>query len=283
MWIFNLIFCKIFDFIFYAFRSLSPWFGMFVISFLTALLLLLIYRYTSNQEGIKKIKNKIKAHLLELRLFKDSLSTTFQAQGKLYVCLFKYMGYNLKPFLVMIIPFILILIQINFWFSYDSLSVGEITLLKMKLTEGNNLLDADISVRPSSGVIIETSPLRIEEEQEIDWRIRAEEKGTHDLIFNVNGQKVIKKAVVKAKALAKISPIKVQSNFLEELLYPMESPIGKEMSVKSIEIIYPNKDMNLFGWKVHSFFGWNFHWIIAWFILSVILGFALKGIFKVEL
>ncbi len=275
MWIFNLIFGKIFDFIFFAFRSLNPWAGMVVISFLTGIFMLIIYRYTSNQDGIKRIKNKIKAHLLELRLYKDSLRTTFQAQGNLFLSTFKYMSLNLVPLLFMIVPIILILIQCNFWFGYESLEVGETALLKVKLTKEMNVLDVDVSVEPAAGVVLETPPLRIEEEKEIDYRIRAKEKGFHDLTININDQKIVKKVSVEGKPLAKISPIKVQRSFLDELLYPMEPPIGKDVPVESVELAYPLKYMN--------FFGWNMHWIIAYFILSIIFGFAFKGVFKVEL
>ena len=31
------------------------------------------------------------------------------------------------------------------------------------------------------------------------------------------------------------------------------------------------------------FLGWTMHWLIAFFLLSIIFGFALKGLFKVEI
>jgi len=40
MWVFNSIFGKIFEILFIPFRSMSPWVGMIIISFLTALLML---------------------------------------------------------------------------------------------------------------------------------------------------------------------------------------------------------------------------------------------------
>ena len=55
MWTFNRIFGKIFDLLFIPFRNMNPWVGMAIISFLTGLLMLVIFRYTSNQAGIKKV------------------------------------------------------------------------------------------------------------------------------------------------------------------------------------------------------------------------------------
>lgn len=275
MWIFNSIFGKIFEFIFIPFRNLSPWIGMILISLLTGLLMLLIFRYTSNQEGIKRVKNKIKAHLLEIRLFKDSLALSLKAQGNILRSNIRYIGYSGKPMLVMIIPLILILIQLNFWFAYQSLRPGEVTILKVKLQEGQNILDLDLKVEFPPSLAIETPPLRIEEQQEINWRLRAREKGLHSLTFEINGQSFTKKIAVAQKPLTRISPLKVQRNFIDELFNPVEAPLSKDIPVKSIEIKYPAKNMNLFGWHIH--------WIIVYFALSIIFGFALKGVFKVEI
>lgn len=248
---------------------------MILISLITGLLMLVVFRYTSNQVGIRNVKNKIKAHLLELRLFKDSLALSLKAQGSILRYNLKYIGYSGKPLLVMIIPLILILIQLNFWFAYQSLEPGEATILKLKLKEGQNILDLDISVEPTPSLTIETPPLRIEEGKEINWRLRPADKGLHTLTFRINGKTFIKRVAVAQKPLSKISPLKVQRNFIDELFNPGEAPLSKDLPVKSIEVKYQAKNMNLFGWHIH--------WIIAYFVLSIIFGFAFKGILKVEI
>ena len=131
MWSFNSIFGRLFEFIFFPFRNMSPWIGMIFISFLTALLMLFIFRFTSNQQGIRQVKKKIIAHLLELRLFKDSLSITLKAQGNILRYNLKYIGYSAKPMLVLIIPIFLILVQLNLWFGYQDLAPGQKAILKI--------------------------------------------------------------------------------------------------------------------------------------------------------
>lgn len=133
MWFINSILGHLFSVLFFPFRHLNPWFGMVFVSLLTGLLMLVIFRLTSNQEGIKRVKDKIKAHLLELRLFKDNLNISLKAQGQILRHNFRYIGYSLKPMLVMMIPLILILVQLNFWFGYKPLRPGESAILKVKL------------------------------------------------------------------------------------------------------------------------------------------------------
>jgi len=275
MWIFNSILGKIFEILFIPFRNMNPWVAMIVVSLLTALLMLLVYRYTSNQKGIKKVKNKIKAHLLEIRLFKDSMSISLKAQGKILLANFRYIALNFKPLLVMIIPIILIIIQLNFWFGYDSLKQGQATLLKVKLEDGYNPLQQNIALDPSSDIKIETDPLRIEEDYEVNWRISPQSKGNHDLNVVIGSHSITKSFASELRALSRISPIRYNHNFINNLLYPMERPIPKDLPVKSIEVIYPVRYLNLFGL--------NIHWLIAFFALSIIFGFAFKGVMKVEI
>ncbi|UCE42723.1 MAG: hypothetical protein JSV17_07150 [Candidatus Aminicenantes bacterium] len=275
MWIFNSAFGKIFDALFLPFRDMSPWVGMILVSFLTGLLMLFVFKWTSNQQGIQKVKNRIKAHLLELRLFKDSLSQSLRSQGNILRCNLKYISYSAKPMLVMILPLILIIIQLNFWFGYESLTPNESTILKIKLAEDQNPLEAQIAVQPSSGLVMETLPLRIEESQEINWRFSATQGGMQEFTVTIDGETVTKKVAVAQKPLSKISPQKPDNNFLDQVLYPVEAPIKSQVPIKTIEIQYPSKSMNLFGWEIH--------WIIAYFVLSIIFGFAFKGVFKVQI
>ncbi|MBN2245998.1 MAG: hypothetical protein JW755_09145 [Candidatus Aminicenantes bacterium] len=274
MWIFNSFLQKIFDVIFYPFRGMSPWVGMIVISLLSVFLILFIFKHTSNQTGIRKVKDKIKAHLLELRLYKDNLSISLKAQGNILRQNSKYIAYSAKPMLFMIIPIILIIAHTNFWFSYASLEPGQKTLVKVKLKENYDPLETDIRLEPSPAYVIETPPLRILEENEIDWRISALETGEHDLVFSVAGNNLKKSLSVQASPLSRISPVKLQKNFIDELINPTESPIDENLPIKSVEILYPTKNMN--------FLGLGIHWLIVYFILTIILGFSLKSVFKVE-
>lgn len=275
MWIFNTIFGKLFEVLFLPFKNMNPWIPMIVISLLTVALVLFIYKYTSNQEGIKKTKNRIKAHLLELRLFQDSMSVSLKAQGNILRANFKYLGYNSKPLLVMIIPFILIVVQLDFWFAYESFSLKQNTILRVKLGEEISLMDMKIDIKTSSGIVLETPPLRIEESNEINWRIRAEEIGVHEITITADGQEYTKSFSVGQNKLNRLSPLRTRKNFFRELFNPAESPLPKSSPIEFIEITYPSKKMNLFGLRIH--------WIIAYLALTFIIGFSLKGFFKIEI
>jgi hypothetical protein len=242
MWTFNSIFGKIFDLFFLPFRGLSsPWWGMLVVSVLTGLLMLFIFKFTSNQSGIRRAKDRIKAHLLEMRLYNESLRSQFKA----------------------------------FWFAYASLAPGQAALLKVTVKESINPLETDIRLQPAPGLTIETPPLRIEEEGEVDWRISFTEAGVHTLDIMVGSEHFSKTVAVAERPLSRLSPRRVEKRFWEELFYPTEPPLDKSSAVSRIEVAYPTSGL--------PFLGWNMHWLIAFFILSVLFGFSLKGLFKVEI
>jgi uncharacterized membrane protein (DUF106 family) len=275
MGIVNGVFGGIIGVLLLPFRGLPPWCGMIFVSLLTAFLMLEIFRLTSDQEGIRKAKNAIKARLLEIRLFKDNLRISFRAQGAILRANLKYMACNAKPMLVMIVPLVFILAQLNLWFGAATLKPGETTLVKVKLAADADPLAVDVGIEPSTGLAIETPAVRIPDEHEIDWRIRAPEKGPASLTFYVAGRTIEKPVAVAGKPLTKVSTTTVGRSFLKRLLYPGEKPLPRDTPVTSIEILYPAKQL--------GFLGLNVHWLVAYFALSIIFGFAFKGVFKVEI
>ena len=62
---------------------LPGWLSAMAIAAVTGLLLLWVFKYTSNQRAIKRARDDVNAHLLALKLFKESTSVTLQAQGRI--------------------------------------------------------------------------------------------------------------------------------------------------------------------------------------------------------
>lgn len=275
MAILNAILGTVFDLVIAPFRTLNPWIAMAVVSVLTGLLMLAVFRWTSNQDGIRRSKDAIKAHLLELRLYNDSLAQQLRSQGRILRANGRYFGHALRPMLVMMVPVLLILVQLNLRFGSRPLAPGETALLKVKLTAGHNPIDAGIVLEAPPGVAVETQALRIEEDREIDWRLRAVAPGTHQLTIRLGAEAFTKTVVVGGRGLVGIPNLKPGASFLDRVLNPGEPPVPKGVPVESVEVTHPERRLDLLGLRVH--------WLVAYFILSIVFGFALKGVFKVEI
>jgi uncharacterized membrane protein (DUF106 family) len=274
MGVVNSVFGAIADAFFAPFRPFGPWAGMIAVSLAVGVLMLAIFKKTSNQSEIKRVKNIIKAHLLEIRLYKSDLGQSFRSQGAILGANFRYMGHALRPMLVMFIPVLFILAQINLRYGADALSLEGQALVKMTLIEGTSALGTPITLAAPAGIVVETPPLRIEDEREVSWRIRGAAAGVHRLTFEVGGTTVEKFAVVALPAPSKIPSLRSRK-FFDLVLSPGEDPLPKNLPVETIEIVYPAARLAVFGLHVH--------WLVAFFVLSILFGFALKGVFKVEI
>lgn len=271
----NSVVGAVFDVLFAPFRALPPAAAMAFISLLTGLLMLFIFKKTSNQAGILRAKNLIKAHLLELRLYKNDFGQTMRSQGRILLANGRYLGHALKPMLVMFIPILIILFQLEAWFGVRSLRIGETAIVKVTLETSRDPLQTPVTLTaPSGGVVVETPPLRIEEGSEIDWRIRAVTPGLYKLAIELPGETFTKSLAVEGRPLTRLTPRRVRRG-LDELTYPGEKAILRTSPITRVEVTYPSSRLNFFGWRMH--------WLVAFFLLSLVFGFGLKGVFKVEI
>ena len=87
----------------------------------------------SNQRGIERAKNAIKVHLLEIRLFKEDILVVVGATSRILLKNGLYLGHNMLPMLVMIVPMMTILFQLEAHYAHDPLPVGSVNLLTVEL------------------------------------------------------------------------------------------------------------------------------------------------------
>ena len=237
--------------------------------------MLLIFRYTSNQEAIRKTKDKIRAYIFELRLFKDELPIVLSAQKKIFTQNMKYMTYAVKPMLFMIVPLALILIQLEGWYGFKALVPEESAVVSLKLSDAGSEVMNQINMTAGKGLVIDSPALRIPGENEVNWRIRAKEFGSHNLAFKVDGYSFDKEVQVFDSGLRRVTPASFKSPFWNFALNPGERAIPDNPYVEEITVAYPLNSIKVYKWGVH--------WLVVLLVLSIVFGFALKGVFKVEI
>ncbi len=248
-----------------------PWIGLTLVSALTGVVLLAIYRYTSNQRGIKQVKNHILAHLLEVVLYRDQMRVVVRAQARLVVDNLRYLGHALVPLAFMIVPVGLMLVQLDLRYGHRPLRVGDSAIIAVKLDPGSNL-DVIILTTPE-GVEIETDSLRMPALNEVDWRVKAMTVGKHQLRISSGGEEVTKEIVV-GEGAERVSVARVGPGIWQQFLHPGERPIPAGGPVKAISVSYAGAMLDLLGRPVH--------WVWVWLIISMAFGYALKGPLRVQ-
>ena len=261
------------------FRPVMGWFGsasalidILLWSILGGVVALLVYKWISNQKGIEKAKNDIKVHLLEIRLFQDDLMGVVVATGKILGKNALYIGHNILPMVVMFVPMMTILFQLEANYALDPIKVGSTEILTLKLDKSATDLTADdvrLEVPPG---IVQTAPA-VPAGDEIAWRLRVDEPGDHVLKIYV-GDELFEKGLA-AGGVSRTVPF-LRTKSWEGYLYPGEAALPSDSPVAEIRLKYPDQRIPFLPDGEGGI-------LISFFLLSIGAGLALKGVFGVTL
>ena len=254
--------------------SYLPLTALCAVSAATGILLLLVFRYTSNQAGIGVAKERIKAHVLELRLFKDDALLVLRAQKSIVLTTLGYLKFTLVPLAVMLIPVVYLALHLDMVFGYAPLRPGDATIVAVTLAEGVSLNGSTVELTVPEGLNVETPPLRITAKREMDWRVKALKEGSFTLTIKV-ADRVFQKELTVSTGLARVTPERRRGRLIERLWSPGEALLPQDSPVDAITVRYRPRTFELFGWETH--------WLVLFFLGSLAAGYALQGVFRVRL
>jgi hypothetical protein len=249
---------------------LPGWLSATIVAVVTGVVMLLVFKHTSNQAAIKRVRNQINANLLSLSLFKDNMSTSLRAQGRILFGAGKLLVLALVPTLVMLVPMSLLLGQLALWYQARPLTIGEESIVSVHLRGTDS---QELQLQASGGFETTAGPVHVPAEQMVCWRIVAKEPGQHELSFAVDGNTVTKELAV-GNGYMPVSLARPEWNWSDALLNPRESPLAPATGIASIEIDYPRRE----SWTS----GTNW-WLAYLFAVSLAAAFAVRPLLKVNI
>jgi hypothetical protein len=268
---FLLLVTRFFDALFWPFRSVAPIWGLLVVSLLTGILMLVIFRYTSNQKAIKTIKDRLKAHLLALWLFQDQIGVVFRTQGRLLYSSLVYTRHTLIPLAVMLVPLVLIMVQLEVRFGQSPVHPGDPFLLTAQLNQAADVERTALSLPP--GLNLTAPPIHLAASKEVNWRIDASRAGQYQVQVVIGDQPFAKQVVV-GEGVAVLSPRRSQGGLLDALLNPTEPKLPADAPLSAIEVAYPSARVAVASWRMH--------WLIPFFVFTLLSALAFRGVLKTE-
>jgi hypothetical protein len=279
----NRLFSAIFDLLLRPFEGLSPMWSLVPLAIVFTVFALYVFKWTSNQAALERVKRRIHAGIFEIRLWNDDLRSIARSQLDVFVQVLKQLALTLVPLLWMLIPFAIVIPQLQFRYGYSGLRPGETTLLEVTMRDEENGGEAAggatgdparpkpaLRLEAPSGVEVQTEALWIPLRNELVWRLAAREPGSYELrLIDDSGFETNKSMVVSGRVVRR-SPIKVSSDdWLGQIAYPAETPVPANGPIERIELAYPEADVDLLGWRTH--------WLIAFVLLTIVFAFALRG------
>lgn len=247
--------------------------GAMLVWLVSGILMLIGFKYTSHQSAIKRIRDKIKAELIALSLFKDSVAVNLLSQWRILTGACQSILMALVPIACMIIPVTLLVGQLSLWWQVRPLHVDEEAVVTLNLSGSAKSAWPEVELQPSSAIESTLGPVQMRSKRALCWSLKAHEPGHYQLVFSVDGHDY-QKSLAVGKGPMRVSVRRPEWKWTEVILHPAEDPFSPQSPVKSIEIQYPG---------TRSWFTGSNTWLISWFIGSMIVGFCFRGALNVNL
>jgi hypothetical protein len=249
------------------------WLSATLVAVGTGAAMLLAFKHTSNQAAILRVRNRLKADLLTLALFKENIAACLWAQGRILLGACRLLMLAVVPMLVMLVPMCLALAQLALWYQARPLRIGEEAVITVALREAGGGPMPTVQLLPNPAVEVTVGPVRAESQHLVCWNVKAREAGRQTLEFLL-GEERFEKRFCAGNGFMRLCPARPEYHWLKALEAPDEPPFPPEAAVKSIEIDYPSRDSWIYGKD------W---WVAYWFVMSMIAAFCLRSTFGVNL
>ncbi len=241
----------IFNPIFGPLLNLGAFWGIAIISLLITVAVTLVYKYTTDQKEMKRIKEQLKQYQKQMREVKDP-KKVMEINKKAMELNFKYMGSSFKSTLYTFIPMIIIFAWLSGTIAYHPLTANDpftVTAEFGKDAKGTIEITSIPELTVLNGATQEIS------NNIAEWQLQGTE-GEYKLTFKYNTEEYSKN-------------IKIADKGYENPL--MQIPDSK---LKSVTI--GNKPVHPLGDKFHIF-SWYPGWLGVYIILSILFSLGIRN------
>ena len=262
-----------FDFVLTPLEAIGDEFALLFVSGVFGVLALWIFKHISWQKGIKATKDKIKGHLIEIRLYQDDLVIVGKAIGKVLYRNLQYVLLNFGPFIPLAIPFALVAAQMVVRYGFEPAAVQHVTDerlagagLTLDIIGDDAAIDGLEIVLPEG--LTALSPLaRIPQQGRAFQEFIAEHPGEYVIVLRTGGQEIEKVFVAGGESdVRTMQPERVSSVF-ESILWPAEDTLAGT-GLEKIRFAYPESDL---GWLPMS---GPLGVLVVFVLASMVVGFA---------
>ncbi len=234
--------------------------------------MVVLFGYASNQRAIKRAKAQIQGNLLAVRLFQDQISAVLKSYVGILTSLGRYLRLSFAPLLIVIVPLTLLITQMDRYLGNTPISPGKPFLVKAHVSNADTL--SDVALQDSTGLAVPAQVVRVPAESEVIWRVDGLPPGEQTLNVVFGGISVSKNIVV-GNGMARLSSIRMRQPLWKRWMESGEPAIETGAAVESIEVLYPPRDIAIFG------FGMG--WLLWFFVFSIIAGFIFKSLLGIEI
>ena len=242
------------------------------ISVVIGLVMVVVFRYTSDQKAIRAAKDHLKAHLLALRLFQDQIPVVMRSYGRIIFATGRYLRLAFMPLLIVIVPLTFLMVQFDRYLGSTPLEAGHPFLVSARVADAAALSDASLQL--PDGLATTAPAVHIPAENEIVWRVVPARNGEYIVNMQASDQTFSKRVVV-GSGLPRLSPVRLRGKFWERHFLFRGISAARKQFHQAIAVQYPAREI--------AFAGLEWNWIWLFFVLSLAAGFVFKSILGIEI
>lgn len=244
--------------------------GLVLWSIVVGIAMTYVFGKTSNQPGLRRAADKIRAQLFGVKLFKEDLVVTFQCQMTLLKWTAMRLWYSVPPMLVMLVPLFLVLSQLAMRYEHRPLVPGERAVVSVRCHHDSwKQLKDELTLQSGERFEVETAGLRDEKTATLYWRIRATGDQSENMQWKWNDQTITKwlPLTTKVGELEMASPKRPGASLGDRLLCPAEPPVANAGGpIESIDLQLLRRETPIFGWSIP--------WWGTFFLVSMVTAFV---------
>jgi hypothetical protein len=263
---------QVFDLSFRLMRPLPAFVVLAVFSVFTAVISLLAVRWTSDQMAIRRVKELMGAHVLEVRLFPDQPGVVLRAYLSLLRNTLTYLRHSLRPLIVLAVPLLLLFAQMEAYFGRTPVELGHEFLFRVTLQNADALAVSVLQL--PAGIKLMAPPVHVPFERQVDWRLKAEQSGAYDVRLLLPGSQTSKQ-IIAGSGLTRLVSERVRGGVWEQIVNPGELPLPRAGLVEQIEVQYPVRVFHLRTWEIE--------WIVPYIVLTLAAALLLRGTLRTEI
>ncbi|MBN1433510.1 hypothetical protein JW921_02050 [Candidatus Fermentibacterales bacterium] len=171
---------SLFDLLLYPTAPLSPTLALCLVSVLSGLAMIALFRLASDQEAIASVRRRMGAEAVGMLLYLGDPSTVLRKGWRLISLNFVYLYHLIGPMLVMALPLLLLIAQIGARYSLSPPAAGDTAVITLSLSDP--IAGLPPVVETSSGLRYIPPVVLVRSGAEASFRVEAQPSGERGVV-----------------------------------------------------------------------------------------------------
>jgi hypothetical protein len=248
--------------------------AVLAVAAVVTVVVLAVFKAATPQKRLVAARDRVLGHIFEMGLYQERLGVLAKIQRDLAWSNLRYVVLVLPALALMIVPVALAMYQLEGRVGRRPFQPGETTLVAATLAADQAAQLERLTLATSPGLVLDAPPVRAADQRTAFWRVRVTTPGRHEVAIS-SPQGALGSLPVAAEAgLQRVEKERRRESGLAALIGGRQDVLPTESGLTRLAIRVPDRHVRYLGVELS--------WLLAFILATLVLGLALKGVFRVE-